>query len=275
MKKISPKQQRILDYISEFSLEHGYPPSVREEYCAEMDLRSPSTVHAHLKKLQEAGYLEPSDHKSRALTPVSGPSMVPRVPILGRVTAGLPHPCGGGAYRIRPVRAGGRRRSMPCASAAVRDPARILDGDLVIVQQRAGSQRQYRHRPAGGRGHLQNAEPHAGRRMADAGKSGLPAYQRYGLPDPRRGQSGLSGISPAYCRHWTTASNSSRASARKRRSCLKNCTSAPCATRLRPIRATMRTAPASPASRISARRTNTPSARSWVPNPSSAASARG
>ena len=89
MKKISAKQQRILDYINEFSLEHGYPPSVRE-IGAEMGLRSPSTVHAHLKKLQEAGYLEPTEHKSRALTPVQGPSMVPRVPILGRVTAGMP-----------------------------------------------------------------------------------------------------------------------------------------------------------------------------------------
>ena len=89
MKQISAKQQRILDYISSFSLEHGYPPSVRE-ICAEMNLRSPSTVHAHLKKLQEAGYLEPTEHKSRTLTPVSGPSMVPRVPILGRVTAGMP-----------------------------------------------------------------------------------------------------------------------------------------------------------------------------------------
>lgn len=89
MKKISAKQQQILDYISSYSLEHGYPPSVRE-IGAEMGLRSPSTVHAHLKKLQEAGYLEPNEHKSRALTPVSGPSMVPRVPILGRVTAGMP-----------------------------------------------------------------------------------------------------------------------------------------------------------------------------------------
>ena len=60
-------------------MEHGYPPSVRE-ICAEVGLRSTSTVHAHLKKLQEAGYLEASDHKSRALAPVSGASMVPRVP---------------------------------------------------------------------------------------------------------------------------------------------------------------------------------------------------
>ena len=89
MKKISAKQQQILDYISSYSLEHGYPPSVRE-IGAEMGLRSPSTVHAPLTTLQEAGFRVPHQLQSRALTPVSGPSMVTRVPILGRVTAGMP-----------------------------------------------------------------------------------------------------------------------------------------------------------------------------------------
>ena len=138
MKKISPKQQRILDYISEFSLEPGYPPSVRE-ICAAMDLRSPSTVHAHLKKLQEAGYLEPSDHKSRALTPVSGPSMVPRVPILGRVTAGLPilaveeHI---GYVPFEPAAGGGEYYALRIRGDSMTG-AGILDGDLVIVRQDA------------------------------------------------------------------------------------------------------------------------------------------
>ena len=138
MKKISPKQQRILDYISEFSLEHGYPPSVRE-ICAEMDLRSPSTVHAHLKKLQEAGYLEPSDHKSRALTPVSGPSMVPRVPILRRVTAGVPilaveeHI---GYVPFEPAAGGGEYYALRIRGDSMTG-AGILDGDLVIVRQDA------------------------------------------------------------------------------------------------------------------------------------------
>ena len=128
MKKISAKQQRILDYINEFSLEHGYPPSVRE-IGAEMGLRSPSTVHAHLKKLQEAGYLEPTEHKSRALTPVQGPSMVPRVPILaveehvGYVPF-APAANGGEYYALRI-----RGDSMTGAG--------ILDGDLVIVRQDA------------------------------------------------------------------------------------------------------------------------------------------
>ena len=136
MKKISAKQQRILDYISEFSLEHGYPPSVRE-ICTEMGLRSPSTVHAHLKKLQEAGYLEPTEHKSRALSPTSGPSMVPRVPILGRVTAGMPilaveeHV---GYVPFEPAAGGGEYYALRIRGDSMTG-AGILDGDLVIVRQ--------------------------------------------------------------------------------------------------------------------------------------------
>ncbi len=136
MKKISAKQQRILDYISEFSLEHGYPPSVRE-ICAEMNLRSPSTVHAHLKKLQEAGYLEPSEHKSRALTPISGPSMVTRVPILGRVTAGMPilaveeHV---GYVPFEPAANGGEYYALRIRGDSMIGVG-IMDDDLVIVRQ--------------------------------------------------------------------------------------------------------------------------------------------
>ena len=50
MVKLTPKQQQIYDYIVSFSEEHGYPPSVREigEYVG---LKSPSTVHFHLKGL--------------------------------------------------------------------------------------------------------------------------------------------------------------------------------------------------------------------------------
>ena len=131
-------QRQIYRFIVQCVKEQGYPPSVRE-ICAEMDLRSPSTVHAHLKKLQEAGYLEPSDHKSRALTPVSGPSMVPRVPILGRVTAGLPilaveeHI---GYVPFEPAAGGGEYYALRIRGDSMTG-AGILDGDLVIVRQDA------------------------------------------------------------------------------------------------------------------------------------------
>lgn len=51
MKILSPMRQKILDYISKYTDENGYPPSVRE-ICQAVDLRSPSTVHTHLKILQ-------------------------------------------------------------------------------------------------------------------------------------------------------------------------------------------------------------------------------
>ncbi|WP_087066509.1 transcriptional repressor LexA [Intestinibacillus massiliensis] len=89
MKKISAKQQKILEYIAEFTAQNGYPPSVRE-IGAEVGLRSPSTVHAHLKTLRDLGYLEKGDHKTRALSIRGTAGAVQKVPILGQVTAGMP-----------------------------------------------------------------------------------------------------------------------------------------------------------------------------------------
>ena len=54
MGNLTPKQQKIYDFIQSFTAEHGYPPSVREIGAA-MGLKSPSTVHFHLKGLEEAG----------------------------------------------------------------------------------------------------------------------------------------------------------------------------------------------------------------------------
>ncbi len=89
MKPLTEKQKRILDYINEFTLKQGYPPSVRE-ICNEVGLRSPSTVHCHLKRLRELGYLQRDDGRTRSLSVRGGAAMTPQVPILGRVTAGMP-----------------------------------------------------------------------------------------------------------------------------------------------------------------------------------------
>ena len=90
MTKLSAKHQKIYDYIVSFTDLHGYSPTVRE-ICDAVGLRSPSTVHSHLKILQEGGYLEKSDHKTRALSVKGGSGAAFRsVPVLGTVTAGLP-----------------------------------------------------------------------------------------------------------------------------------------------------------------------------------------
>ena len=98
MKTLSPKQQQIYDYIIAFSAEHGYPPSVRE-IGAHVGLKSPSTVHFHLKGLEEAGVIVKAEGKTRA---ISLPGVSPRpvaeetdphanqIPVVGSVAAGSP-----------------------------------------------------------------------------------------------------------------------------------------------------------------------------------------
>ena len=90
MSKLSPKQQQIYDFILNFADEHGYPPSVREIAQA-VDLRSPSTVHFHLKGLREAGLIEQAAGKTRAITVTDGAhNRRNQVPLLGSVAAGSP-----------------------------------------------------------------------------------------------------------------------------------------------------------------------------------------
>ena len=89
MKQLSPMRQKILDYISAYTDDNGYPPSVRE-ICQAVGLRSPSTVHSHLKILQDAGLMEKGEGKTRSITLKNHSSGVKKIPILGVVTAGLP-----------------------------------------------------------------------------------------------------------------------------------------------------------------------------------------
>lgn len=136
MKTLTQKQQEILDYILEFTDEFGYPPSVRE-IGEHLGLKSPSTVHFHLKGLRAAGMISQAEGKTRSIT-VHSDSVIHRgkIPLLGHVAAGTPilaqecveeyiayQPDGGSkehfALRVR-------GESMLGAG--------ILQGDLVIVR---------------------------------------------------------------------------------------------------------------------------------------------
>ena len=91
MKQLTPKQRQIYEFIQAFSAEHGYPPSVREIGAA-VGLKSPSTVHFHLKGLEEAGLIAKAEGKTRAIT-VTGPHAEPerdQIPVVGNVAAGSP-----------------------------------------------------------------------------------------------------------------------------------------------------------------------------------------
>lgn len=96
MEKMTKMQQRIYDYITATIREQGYPPSVREIGEA-VGLKSPSTVHFHLKHMEELGIINKGAGKGRAITPVQPertadePEVpVGKVPIVGNVAAGTP-----------------------------------------------------------------------------------------------------------------------------------------------------------------------------------------
>lgn len=86
-------QQRILEYIKKEVQARGYPPSVREIGDA-VGLKSTSTVHGHLVRLEKKGLLHRDSMKPRAMEVTNDPTFVRNntvaVPVVGRVTAGLP-----------------------------------------------------------------------------------------------------------------------------------------------------------------------------------------
>ncbi len=92
--KISAKQQEILEYIKSEILNRGFPPAVRE-ICEAVNLKSTSSVHAHLESLEKNGYIRRDPTKPRAIEILDDSfSLVRRemanVPIVGRVAAGQP-----------------------------------------------------------------------------------------------------------------------------------------------------------------------------------------
>ena len=89
MAELSKMQQRIYEYIAVCIQEQGYAPSVREIGEA-VGLKSPSTVHFHLKRLEEAGVIAKGAGKGRAIALTEQAHPEDRIPILGNVAAGSP-----------------------------------------------------------------------------------------------------------------------------------------------------------------------------------------
>ena len=98
--KITRRQQAVLDCIEDCVRDKGYGPTVRE-VCQALGLSSPSTVHVHLKALEEKGYIKRDPLKSRSIAltyPLdddaavasSGYSTMLNLPLVGSVAAGTP-----------------------------------------------------------------------------------------------------------------------------------------------------------------------------------------
>ncbi len=141
--KISPKQLEILEYIKSQILERGFPPAVRD-ICEAVHLKSTSSVHSHLETLEKNGYIRRDPTKPRAIEILDDSFNMSRemvnVPIIGRVAAGEPILAEQNIEDYFPI----PMEFMPNNQTFILKVqgesminAGILDGDMVIVEQRA------------------------------------------------------------------------------------------------------------------------------------------
>ncbi|MCD9021009.1 transcriptional repressor LexA [Cohnella silvisoli] len=145
MSKMSNRQNSILEFIKNEVRDKGYPPSVREIGEA-VGLASSSTVHGHLDRLEKKGLIRRDPTKPRAIeilgddddTIYSISSAIRQVPLLGKVTAGLPITATENIedYYPLPVNmVGDQPVFMLSVMGDSMVEAGIHDGDYVIVRQ--------------------------------------------------------------------------------------------------------------------------------------------
>ena len=146
--KISSRQEEILEFINKKIKEAGYPPSVREIAKA-VDLSSSATVHSHLKKLEELGFIKRNPSKPRAITVISTQKQEPElnlsknnlvfVPVLGNIAAGKPILAEENIEDYFPLTADFVKGQNEVFMLNVRGDsmvnAGILDRDLVVVRK--------------------------------------------------------------------------------------------------------------------------------------------
>lgn len=147
MKELTKRQSEIYQFIKHIVQTKGYPPSVREIGLA-VGLASSSTVHGHLSRLEENGYIKRDPTKPRAIeiTETVGENInqenTIHVPVIGKVTAGIPITAVENVEEYFPLPA--HFTSTHNSNIFILDvvgdsmiEAGILDGDKVIVRSQS------------------------------------------------------------------------------------------------------------------------------------------
>lgn len=150
---LSARQVDVLEYIKQVLQTKGYPPTVRE-ICEAVGLKSPATVHAHLRTLEEKGYIRRDSSKQRALEIVGESSAsfngfddsvssfnkeMASVPLLGTIAAGQPLLAEEHIEDVYPLPLDFLNSNSQLFMLRVRGDsmieAGILNGDLIIVEK--------------------------------------------------------------------------------------------------------------------------------------------
>ena len=115
------RQDKILEFIRSEVERRGFPPSVRE-ICDAMGIKSTSTVHGHLRRLENRGLLVRDPTKPRAIEVVGMQHRTAQIPLVGKAPAGVPITAVETSRKRSPSRPASSARTrtpaLPCASAA-------------------------------------------------------------------------------------------------------------------------------------------------------------
>ena len=141
-RELTTREKTILDFIRNKIWQDGFPPTVRE-ICTAVGLRSTSTVHGYLARLEEMGMIKKDPASSRAIEVVDDNSwrkkkMVP-MPMVGAVHAGEPVVADEHIESVYPLPAEFIGNDSNCFILVVRGDsminAGIQEGDYLIVAE--------------------------------------------------------------------------------------------------------------------------------------------
>ncbi len=138
MKKLTRRQQEVLDFIKKFIQDHNFPPTIRE--VAEKFKISVKGSYDHIKALEKKAYIKCNLNRSRAMELVrrekSRTISTARVPILGSVAAGQPlfteENFEGDVDIAVDMIGGGKHFAVKVKGDSMKE-AGILDGDLAVI----------------------------------------------------------------------------------------------------------------------------------------------
>ena len=135
---VTRRQKEVLDFISAFVDRKGYSPSF-EEIARGLNLKSLATVHKHITNLQNKGALQRGHNRSRSIDVLpqrAGAGSAERLPLMGRIVAGLPVEAMQTTESISLSDIVGNREvfALEVRGDSMRDE-HIVDGDYVLVER--------------------------------------------------------------------------------------------------------------------------------------------
>jgi repressor LexA len=139
MEKLTPRQQKVLEFITVYLDGHGYPPTLRD-IAGHLEVNGTLGIMKHLDALERKGFIRKDSRASRGITLTGPVSRAASLPVVGVVRAGLPQPAvedieGYFSIDSSQLKSGGAFFLRVKGDSMINDA--ILEGDLALVRPQA------------------------------------------------------------------------------------------------------------------------------------------